>query len=90
MSLYVLAYDIAKDSRRKKAAKIALRYGTRVQESVFEIECSPDDLKKLRESLCFILTRFDTLAIYPIDERPDRSPTYWQAPPPPTPDVYIL
>lgn len=38
MSLFVAAYDIARNSARRRVARVLMRYGRRVQESVFEID----------------------------------------------------
>ncbi len=45
--MIIVAYDIEIDRVRNKIAKMLLKYGQRVQYSVFEIECSQDELLKL-------------------------------------------
>jgi len=45
--LYVVAYDIADDKRRKKLSDLLEGYGYRVQYSVYEIELSASKLERL-------------------------------------------
>ncbi|MGI5951125.1 MAG: CRISPR-associated endonuclease Cas2 [Brooklawnia sp.] len=47
----LIAYDIPLDSRRLAIAKILLRYGDRVQYSVFVVDCHPARLQRLRFEL---------------------------------------
>jgi len=48
MSLYLAAYDVAVDNRRKQVATFLRRYGPRLQDSVFELRLGPDDLVDVR------------------------------------------
>jgi len=48
---YLVAYDIASDSRREKVAKRLQAYGDRVQYSVFVVDASPVRLQRLRVGL---------------------------------------
>lgn len=47
----LIAYDISPDDRRLAVAKVLLRYGDRVQYSVFVIDCHPAQLQRLRFEL---------------------------------------
>lgn len=52
MKVYVIAYDIPDDHVREQISKILLRYGERVQYSVFEVTLrSETQLKDLCEQL---------------------------------------
>ncbi len=48
---YLIAYDIPDDLRRSRVAKVLLKYGDRVQYSVFVADIKPVRLLRLRESL---------------------------------------
>ncbi len=50
-SLVVLAYDIADDKRRRRAARICEQRMLRVQESVFEAWLTPAELRHILTSL---------------------------------------
>lgn len=45
--LYLICYDIVADSRRNRVAKLLLRYGLRVQKSVFECVLTPKQQEQL-------------------------------------------
>jgi CRISPR-associated protein Cas2 len=45
--MYVVAYDISDDRRRTRLFKTLKRYGTAVQESVFECHLTPDQFVKM-------------------------------------------
>ncbi|MDX2273555.1 MAG: CRISPR-associated endonuclease Cas2 [Cyanobacteriota bacterium] len=51
MQLYVVAYDIPNDKRRKKVSDLLEGYGQRVQYSVFECLLEPDQYKDLQRRL---------------------------------------
>lgn len=52
MRVYAVCYDISDDKQRDEAAKILLRYGNRVQFSVYEIVAdSKQDLDNLCQKL---------------------------------------
>jgi len=73
MSLYVAAYDIVNRSRRDAVSRVLLRYGRRVQLSVFEIRLTPEDLLQLRRELGPLLAPTDFFDLYPVDMRlPER------------------
>ncbi len=90
MSLHVIAYDVSDDRRRRAIARVLARFGTRVQESVFEVGVDPDELRDLRRALGPLLAQSDELAIYPIDERGDRVRVRWQRPPSSPQPVVLL
>lgn len=45
--MYLVAYDIVQDKRRKKLADLLEGYGVRVQYSVYELEISKSKLQRL-------------------------------------------
>ena len=55
--LYIIAYDIASNKRRRNVAKILGEYGLRMNKSVFECFIVPDTFKKLQESLSLIVDK---------------------------------
>lgn len=77
MSLYVAAYDIASDSRRKTVAGILRRYGVRIQESVFELRLQMDDSAELRRRVGPLLDPTDKFDLMPVDERGTRRRYSW-------------
>ena len=48
---YLIAYDIADDSRRDRLAKCLQRHGDRVQFSVFVVDASPTRILRLRNEI---------------------------------------
>ncbi|MCI0694104.1 CRISPR-associated endonuclease Cas2 [candidate division KSB1 bacterium] len=46
--MFVVAYDISDDRRRTRVFKTLKRYGTAVQESVFECHLTADQFVKMR------------------------------------------
>ena len=62
---YVIAYDIVNDRRRTHAAHIALAYGARVQDSVYEAELEDAALATLLARLSAVLqAEEDSLHVY--------------------------
>lgn len=65
MKYYLICYDIEDDRRRNRLAKCLMRWGRRVQYSVFEVACRSDS--QYRE-LCSQLERIrdadDSVRIY--------------------------
>jgi CRISPR-associated protein Cas2 len=52
MEAYLVCFDISDDALRRRIGDLLLRYGDRVQRSVFEVSVrSPGDLEDLRASL---------------------------------------
>jgi CRISPR-associated endonuclease Cas2 len=81
MSLYLAAYDIHDDWRREQVARVLLRYGERVQRSVFLIWVDPDQVPDLRRALGSRLSTEDRCDLFPVDERGSRKRWSWQRPP---------
>lgn len=48
---YLVAYDIASDSRRARVARVLQGYGDRVQYSVFVVDIKPSKLIRLRDAV---------------------------------------
>jgi CRISPR-associated protein Cas2 len=67
MFLYVIAYDIPCNKRRKKVADLLEGYGQRVQYSVFECQLTTEKYQDLRRRLRkkLKLTE-DSLRFYPL------------------------
>lgn len=78
MSLFVAAYDIRRDSSRQKVAGILLRYGRRLQDSVFEIDMEPEDLPDLKREIGPWLDVEDLFDLFPVDTRRLQSRLRWQ------------
>ncbi len=64
--MHIIAYDITKDGKRVKLAKILLDYGDRVQDSVFEADIGPRDVTFIVKSSADLIDSSDSLRIYPI------------------------
>lgn len=82
MTLFLVAYDIASDRRRRRVAAVLERKGRRLQRSVFEIRMDPDALPDLRRQLGLLLHPKDDLDILPVDERQGQHRWKWQRPVP--------
>ncbi len=80
MSLYVAAYDIGHDRRRRRVARVLEDYGHREQESVFVVNVAPDDLDDLRRQLGEHLSKDDSFDLYPVGERGSRRHWRWWRP----------
>ena len=61
---YVIAFDIHDNKRRRKAVKLLLSYGIRIQYYVFEMILENRDVEKLQIGLKKILTDDDSFRIY--------------------------
>lgn len=81
MSLYVAAYDISDDRRRRQVSRFLLRFGPRLQESVFEVWLEPEELAEFRRELGTYLSAGDDFALLPIEARRCRERFQWQRPP---------
>jgi CRISPR-associated protein Cas2 len=69
MLLYVVAYDIPSDRRRKKVADLLEGYGQRVQYSVFECRLDSTQYKQLQERLKPRLNfQEDQVRFYPLSQ----------------------
>lgn len=63
----VVAYDISDDKRRNRIAKILLKYGTRINFSVFECMITDMQLENLKKEIAGkIKPKTDTVVFYPI------------------------
>ena len=49
--MFVIAYDISDDPRRTRLFKALKRYGTPVQESVFECHLTPNQFVQMRQEI---------------------------------------
>lgn len=81
MSLYLAAYDIGDNRRRRRVARLLRTYGHSVQYSVYEVWLEPDDLPEFRRLVGALLSVADAFDVYPIDRDPARPRFRWQRPP---------
>lgn len=81
MSVFVAAYDVSDDGRRVRVAKVLLRYGQRVQRSVFEVWLEPDQHDALRREIGPLLSAGDEFDLFPVDSRASRRRVRWQRDP---------
>ena len=64
---YLLVYDISDDRNRDKLYRELLKYGVRVQYSVFELYISENLLQKFIKRITpYITDSTDTIIIYPL------------------------
>jgi CRISPR-associated protein Cas2 len=66
---YLVIYDIRSPKRLRKVAKIAERYGQRVQYSVFELYTSPEVLAQLRNEVREVLKEEDYAVYFVLCEK---------------------
>ncbi len=64
----VITYDVFDSKRRRKVEKILSGYGNRVNLSVFEVELSKSDLKKIERKLQKVASCEDNIRFYILDE----------------------
>ncbi len=65
--LIVVAYDVSDNKRRNRVVKLLLKYGSRINFSVFECMLSDSQLEQLKEDIRgSINTREDIVVYYPI------------------------
>ena len=81
MSQYIAAYDIGRDSSRRAVARVLLRYGRRLQWSVFEVELEGDDLTQLKREVGVWLAKEDRFDVFPLDLRRPEGRLRWQRAP---------
>lgn len=68
--LYLIAYDIADETRRRRLSNLLLGFGNRLQESLFSLHLDPAQLSTLRPRLESHLQPLeDTLHIIPLCAR---------------------
>jgi CRISPR-associated protein Cas2 len=78
MLLYVIAYDIPCNKRRKKIADLLEGYGQRVQYSVFECQLTHAKFKELRKRLGkFVKLSEDNLRFYPLSQHTSEQIEVW-------------
>ncbi|MEO1959002.1 MAG: CRISPR-associated endonuclease Cas2 [Nautiliaceae bacterium] len=65
--MVVIAYDITDEKRLKKVAKYLESCGIRIQKSVFEVDMSVREVKKIKE----LLEGKDRCFLFKFDERED-------------------
>lgn len=66
-NLIVVAYDVSNTKRRNKVVKLLLKYGSRINFSVFECMLTDKQLDQLKaDILGHIDNKKDTVAYYPI------------------------
>lgn len=87
--LYVIAYDIAEEGRRRRVASLLERRAVRVQESVFETMLGVEAALRLQDELEVLLLPGDLLRLYPVPANwidgigcyggapPQRGASYW-------------
>jgi len=69
MLLYIVAYDIPSNRRRKKISDLLEGYGRRVQYSVFELMLSPAKYAELRQRLRrYVQMEEDSVRFYPVSK----------------------
>jgi len=69
MSLYIVAYDISSNRRRKKVSDILEGYGKRVQYSVFEVIVASSKYNELKRRLRrYFNPDEDSIRFYPISK----------------------
>jgi len=62
---YIVSYDIADDTRRRRIQKILEGFGTRVQYSVFECEISELQYKDMKTRIVAVMDgEFDSVRFY--------------------------
>lgn len=64
--IYLVAYDISSDKRRRKVEKLLKSKGERVNLSVFECRLDPDGFDNLRLELRHLIHSKDHIRIYSI------------------------
>ena len=78
MPKFVIAYDISDNRRRERVARVLLRYGSRIQQSVFLAWLESEELRTIRRELGSELRLGDLLEIFPIDIRNADRRFSWQ------------
>ncbi|MGD9971033.1 MAG: CRISPR-associated endonuclease Cas2 [Sulfuricurvum sp.] len=67
---FLIAYDIPSDRRRTKVSDLLCAYGTRVNDSVFEITLKPSRYLLLKDNLnALIKPKEDSVRIYPLCQK---------------------
>ena len=66
--IYVVAYDIEDDKRRRLISEILEEYGVRVNYSVFEIEINKKELENLIVKIDKVLKNRDNVRFYNLNK----------------------
>lgn len=83
MLLYVVAYDIPNDKRRKKVSDLLSGYGKRVQYSVFECLLTSAKYKELCSRLNKVVKlKEDSIRFYPLSRHTLEQVETWGVGPP--------
>ena len=71
--IYVVAYDITDPKRLSRVAKYLENIGVRVQESIFELDNSIDNIviSKIFDNLVKLCKKADKIFIYKVKEKQD-------------------
>lgn len=69
MGNFLVAYDIASNSIRRKVSKILEGHGKQLQKSVYLLSCSHNVLKQLEEDILAIIESEDKLCVVPCCEK---------------------
>jgi len=69
----LLSYDVRDDARRRRAARILLGHGDRVQFSVFRVYGTPRQLMRVQWELARVLLPADSLLMIPVPDAVARS-----------------
>ena len=82
MLLYVVAYDIPCNKRRKKVSDLLEGYGSRVQYSVFECVLPVTKYEQLRQRLKkLVKLQEDSVRFYPLSAHTLAKVEVWNGPP---------
>jgi len=65
-SLVIVAYDISDDKRRARAAQTLLRFGARVEASVYELWLTSREIEKMWHGLSRVVKDGDLVRCYTI------------------------
>ncbi len=79
--LYVFAYDISSNRKRRRAANVLEDAMTRVQFSVFEGRLTSENAEQLSEQVARFLGPDDSLRAYCVTEAGRRASFVWGDPP---------
>lgn len=94
MNRWLVAYDIPDNRRRTALANVLEDFGDRVQESVFEVRGTDQDLETLKERVGRIIeASADRVRVYPVCQACACKIEDWGLPGPPpfyVPDVIII
>lgn len=72
MKKWLVIYDIRDEKRLARIAKIMLKFGFRVQKSVYELECGKQSVIKMRKMVKNVMHEEDSVIIF------DMCPKCWQ------------